>query len=282
MAAFEIIIAIFLLFHSFLSTYGSSDPPGENSDHFRSAEPPSPTDLNRKETEQELADMLYSKRVVFPPEDPEKLRAAIENRELKTYTFYSDIKTAGRIVSETTVNFEGCVMVQRLRRPRLVVSNRETFSVWFLIEDRINVGFLNTYPPQIVTRPRTGGSASPENGGSASPEVWINVPFRGDIADRLNKLNRQERTIRDEGYMLFPDDVPARLSWFSREYDTKLTDKIYLQAGETTYFEGGVSITTPVSYDLLFSLPRSKSEHFIYLLHYYTENFCDEGPSTEQ
>lgn len=173
------------------------------------------------------------------------------------------METGGRLVSETTVGFEGCVLVERFRRPAGIVH-----------EKRINIGFLNTSPPQVETSP-VPNNRDPEG-------IIVSVSFRRDVSERLRKLNVQAGEISDQGYEQFPQDVPARLDWLSQQYDEKLRDKIYFRAGETSH-QNGLSVTSPFSGDpYRFHPAREKAEFFIYLLDYYKESFCHDGRTTGQ
>ena len=244
--------AIFIIF-AFGIFFGST----ADNQRLRSEEPSSPISLSRGQSEFEIAKLLHSKVVIFPPNDPVESQKLFNQRKIESYTFFSDADVGGRELSETTFDFDGCVIVERIMRKGEIVRR-----------ERRNVTFLNTSPAQIEVR---------QSSNLDGIQVLVDIPFRSDIQSRLDKLGHVKQEIINKAYELYPKSVPERLMWIKRQYENKIDKSAYVYASQTDFDESGITITSPVSYNSPFRLPRMQAEKFIYLLDHYHKEFCNDG-----
>ena len=265
MNPFDIVMPLLKIVAIFVSlTHAAPD----SSEIRRSAEPPAPIELTRQQIEAELAGLIHRQEVAFPPPDPDEFREAVMKRAIPHFTFYSEGNFGGVILSANTIAFDGCALVERLKRP-----NQTSGKLVTVIEKRLHLAFLDTYPPRIEVTPSLGGSPGQE------AMVWFE--FRSDIRNRLNKLNQKVSDIRNEAYERFPQNVPERYVWLKEQYDTNLIDKIYLNASETSYGDVGTAVTFPLHSPQLLNVPLMQAERFIYLLDSYRTRYCDNDPVIE-
>lgn len=218
---------------------------------------PSPAAV-RPVFEEQIAAILSERTAVLPP-----LAAGGEVRIEKVPL---DAPTDGTVFTETTAFFEGCVLVVRLVHFRPIGGQ----TGWRQIETRVDLSLIETAPELVTTRPPSSHPQFGPMGGS------VRYQWRPEVQRRMKALQRLASAILDDAMAKFPSDVETRLTWIAKRHDEELVDKIYLNAGERTYFVNGEVISGPLLLSPLFSIEGEQAATFVNLVHRYQSNYCGE------
>lgn len=216
-----------------------------------------PLHLDRKDLEKRISGILHKSSFVFFVKRP-----GPKEESFRTASFFGDAlpTSEGKLISEWTADFEGCVLVQYLTRSEVLVQ-----------EERTDLSYPLTEPAAVRVQPPPPEYES--LGGTS-----IAFPYEGSISRRLKRMYDLASDILDKAYVLFPDDVPSRLVWLSQKYESDLSDKIYLNAGEIIYHEDGVIIASPGLDGLLgrhrFHIHPDDASEFAELIHRYRSAYC--------
>lgn len=171
----------------------------------------------------------------------------------------------GRPLNETTASFEGCVLVVRFRHLIPVPAPAGARQ----IDDRVDISLIDTAPESIEI-------ISPSDTGQPHMPGTVKYEWRPDVQRRMEKLQRLAEEIEEEAVTKFPAEVETRLRWIAGQYEEKLTDKIYLNSGQRTYFANGAEISEPLPWSPRFQLEGEHAAAFVELLHRYQASYCGE------
>lgn len=215
---------------------------------------------SRGALEGQIAALLSYKTVVLPSLE--------EGGELRTESLPLAAATSGRVLTETTAFFEGCVLVVRLAK--LVVSTEET--AWRQRDKRLDLSLVETAPQVVEVKPPDATTLGLVGGS-------VTYQWRAGVGQRMESLRRLANDILDDAIARFPSDVATRLTWISDRYDEGLVDKVYLNAGVRTYYVNGEEITGPLLESPRFSLEGEQATAFVELVHRWQLSYCSQQSS---
>ncbi|WP_346894069.1 hypothetical protein [uncultured Roseibium sp.] len=164
--------------------------------------------------------------------------------------------------------FEGCVLVQRLNYDE----NQQKFRGYNYIEKKSDVRLLETDLCKVRAE-----NADKER---YTNEEQISVIYqpRPEYLQRLLKLEAMDYQIANEETKAFPEDVAARLNSIARRQKDELQDKIYLNAGTGTYFNGGIWTFSPETISIL-TVSLGREDELMELMDAYGRLYCGDKPA---
>lgn len=217
---------------------------------------------DRRVLEGQISAILSSKTVVFPPLEP--------GGEVRTEVLPQASPTDGTVLSETSAFFEGCVLVVRLVHPRPIGGQMG----WRQMDSRLDLSLIETDPKFVRIRP-------PSNQAPFGPRPsTVTYRWQADVEGRMEALQRLANDILEEAMARFPSDVATRLTWIAARHEEELVDKIYLNAGERTYYANGQEVSGPLSFLPIYLLDGQRAVLFVELMHRYQTGYCGERAST--
>lgn len=213
---------------------------------------------DRIKLEEQIIAILYKKDVALPP--------AEEGGRRQIETFFADVPTDGRLLTERTAVFEGCVLVVRI----MDHTPGEDIGGWWQSDERTNLAFIVTEPSLVEIDTRSYAELG---------RPWGSVSFdwKPEIEQRLQPMRRLASDILDEAITLYPSDLATRLPWLAKRYREELTDKIFLEAGSYTYHVGGAEIAAPSVFSpMMYLIKKELAASFVDLIHQYQTNYCGD------
>ena len=181
--------------------------------------------------------------------------------------FSHDNISEGEIITTSSAFFDQCVLVRIVTRIKTTCPDVS----FDRSERRIDLRFLRTNPYYA-----TVGSL-PVDPRDEALQAVVGYEFEPEVSDRLHKMNVLSDAISSEEIQRYRKDVDARLIRIYERTRTELTDKIYKDASDITYFCSGPRIVSPDGWwrhD--FIVKASIMEEFVDLLHLYRTSYCAE------
>lgn len=213
---------------------------------------------SRAELESRIGELISSTAILMENSEPAPKDPNADWRPYIPTTVFESEGFEGPFISQTTVEFEGCIVVSKLRRSLPVR------------DERIDLTYLETEPSLA----EIGAPSEGYEGLGTS----VLLPLLPDIARELDKVRTEASDIRQRAYDMYPSDVASRLIWIREQHDQFLND-IYKNAGEVNYHEGAVEIAGPAITNGTFGEWRfyvdpGHGKEFALLVHQYRTTFC--------
>ena len=149
-----------------------------------------------------------------------------------TETTFGQAPPGGRLISEQTVTVTGCVLDETLQR----------FTDGSVFDVKTDLSYLDTAPDSVRLAPPS------TNADYASLGATVSFQYLPDISERLMRVSDEASDLMDQAMSEFPRDIPARLRWLRDNYQSKLTDKIYLGAARITTGDGVTIVSPPYNF----------------------------------